>query len=135
MKGTEQFRLLTRIRNRIEAVSFILRLMCHADRMSGRGLSRTRLFFDCKVAALNVRKMIIYHIEGDTMPKACCWLKNQGTESPKDEEIDFNYMHISVVSKEICEICKAQKKCRVFLASLFWRKLQSHGVVDATPRK
>lgn len=61
MQGTEQFKLLARIRNGIETVPSILRRIYHADRMPVRGLARTEFFFGCKIAALNVRKLISYH--------------------------------------------------------------------------
>ncbi|MCR4657126.1 MAG: transposase [Lachnospiraceae bacterium] len=61
MQGTEQFKLLARIRNGIETVPSILRHVYHTDRMPVRGLSRTGFFFGCKVAALNVRKLLTYH--------------------------------------------------------------------------
>lgn len=61
MQGTEQFKLLARIRNGIETVPSILRRIYHADRMPVRGLIRTGFFFGCKVAALNTKKLLTYH--------------------------------------------------------------------------
>lgn len=61
MQGTEQFKLLARIRNGVETVPSILRRIYHADRMPVRGLTRTGFFFGCKVAALNVKKLLTYH--------------------------------------------------------------------------
>ena len=63
MQGTEQFRLLTRIRNGIETVPSILRRIYHTDRMPVRGLIRTGFFFGCKIAALNAKKLLTYHRE------------------------------------------------------------------------
>lgn len=61
MQGTEQFKLLARIRNGIETVPSILRRIYHADRMPVRGLIRTGFFFGCKIAALNTKKLFTYH--------------------------------------------------------------------------
>lgn len=61
MQGTERFKLLARIRNGVETVPSILRRIYHADRMPVRGLRRTGFFFGCKVAALNVKKLVTYH--------------------------------------------------------------------------
>ena len=60
MQGTEQFTLLARIRNGVETVPSVLRRIYHADRMQVRGLIKTRFYFGCKVAAMNVRKLITY---------------------------------------------------------------------------
>ena len=57
---TEEFSLLSRIRNGIETVPSVLRKIYHADRMPVHGISRNRLFFGCKVAAFNVRKLFSY---------------------------------------------------------------------------
>ena len=57
---TEEFKLLSRIRNGIETVPSILREIYHADRMPVHGTNRNRLFFGCKVAAFNVRKLLNY---------------------------------------------------------------------------
>lgn len=61
MQGTERFKLLARIRNGAETVPSILRRIYHADRMPVRGLIKTGFFFGCKVAALNVKKLLTYH--------------------------------------------------------------------------
>ncbi len=61
MQGTEQFKLFARIRNGVETVPSILRRIYHADRMLVRGLTKTGFFFGCKVAALNVKKLLTYH--------------------------------------------------------------------------
>ena len=57
---TEEFSLLSRIRNGIETVPSVLRKIYHADRMPVHGIRRNRLFFGCKVAAFNVRKLFSY---------------------------------------------------------------------------
>lgn len=58
--NTEEFQNLSRIRNGIETVPSILRNVYNADRMNARGLIRSRFFFGCKVAALNVRKLFSF---------------------------------------------------------------------------
>lgn len=57
---TEEYRQLARIRNGVETVPSILRRVYQADRMSVRGCIPSRFFFGCKVAALNVRKLITF---------------------------------------------------------------------------
>lgn len=54
---SEEFKLLSRIRNGIETVPSVLRKIYHVDRMPVHGTNRNRFFFGCKVAALNVRKL------------------------------------------------------------------------------
>lgn len=54
---SEEFKLLSRIRNGIETVPSALRKKYHADRMPVHGTIRNRFFFGCKVAAYNVRKL------------------------------------------------------------------------------
>lgn len=58
--STEEFKLLSRIRNGIETVPSVLRKKHHADRMPVHGTRRNRFFFGCKVAAINVRKLFDY---------------------------------------------------------------------------
>lgn len=60
MMGTEEFHLLARLRNGVETLPSILRRIYHIDRMPVRGCIRSRFFFGCKIAALNVRKLFIY---------------------------------------------------------------------------
>lgn len=60
MQGTERFSLLSRIRNGVETVPSILRRIYNADRMQVRGLIKTRFYFGCKIAALNIGKLITY---------------------------------------------------------------------------
>lgn len=57
---TEEYRQLARIRHGVETVPSILRRVYQADRMSVRGCIPSRFFFGCKVAALNVRKLITF---------------------------------------------------------------------------
>lgn len=60
MMGTEEFQLLARLRNGVETLPSILRRIYHTDRMPVRGCIRSRFFFGCKIAALNVRKLFAY---------------------------------------------------------------------------
>jgi len=60
MMGTDEFRQLARIRNGVETIPSILRRIYHTDRMPVRGCIRSRFFFGCKVAALNVRKLFTF---------------------------------------------------------------------------
>ena len=60
---TEEYKQLSRIRNGVETVPSILRHIYHADRMQVRGCIPSRFFFGCKVAALNVRKLITFRKE------------------------------------------------------------------------
>lgn len=57
---TEEYKQLSRIRNGVETVPSILRRIYHADRMPVRGCIPSRLLFGCKIAALNVRKLITF---------------------------------------------------------------------------
>ena len=57
---SDEFKLLSRIRNGIETVPSVLRKIYHADRMPVHGTKRNRFFFGCKVAAFNVRKLFNY---------------------------------------------------------------------------
>lgn len=57
---TEEFKLLSRIRNGIETVPSILRGIYHVDRMPVYGTKRNSFFFGCKVAAFNVKKLYNY---------------------------------------------------------------------------
>lgn len=57
---TEEFRNYSHVRNGVETVPSMLRNNHHADRMPVRGIHRSRIVFGCKVAALNVRKLMRY---------------------------------------------------------------------------
>lgn len=57
---TEEYQLLSRIRNWVETIPSILRRIYHADQMPVRGCIPSRFFFGCKVTALNVRKLITF---------------------------------------------------------------------------
>lgn len=57
---TEEYKQFSRIRNGVETVPSTLRRIYHADRMPVRGCIPSRFFFGCKIAALNVRKLITF---------------------------------------------------------------------------
>lgn len=57
---TEEFKNLARIRNGVETLPSVLRRRYHVDRMPVTSKIRSRLFFGCKVAALNIRKLFTY---------------------------------------------------------------------------
>ena len=58
---TERHKLLARIRNGAETVPSILKNQYHANKMHGiRGKLRAKLFFGCKIGALNFRKLFRY---------------------------------------------------------------------------
>ena len=57
---SEKYKLYGKIRNGVETVPSILRNVYHADRVRARGITRTRFFTGCKVAALNFRKLFTY---------------------------------------------------------------------------
>ena len=59
-RGTEEFRKLSNFRNGVEAIPSILRRKYHVDHMPVRGLIRSRLFFGCKIGALNFSKFCKY---------------------------------------------------------------------------
>ena len=58
-RGTEEFKNYARLRNGVETVPAIMRNVYHVDRMPRR-LHRGRLFFGCKVGALNSMKLFNY---------------------------------------------------------------------------
>lgn len=60
MMEKEEFHFLARLRNGVETIPSILRRIYHTDRMPVRGCIRSRFFFGCKIAALNVRKLFTY---------------------------------------------------------------------------
>lgn len=60
---TEEYRQLSRIRNGVETVPSILRRIYRTDRMPVRCCIPSRFFFGCKIAALNVRKLITFRKE------------------------------------------------------------------------
>lgn len=57
---TDEFKALARLRNGVETLPSILRNRYHVDRMSVRGKIRSKFFFGCKVAALNIRKLFTF---------------------------------------------------------------------------
>lgn len=57
---TEEFKALARLRNGVETLPSILRKQYHVDRMPVHGKIRSRFFFGCKVAALNIRKLFTF---------------------------------------------------------------------------
>ena len=59
-RGTEEFRKLSNFRNGVETISSMLRRKYHIDHMPVRGLTRSKLFFGCKMGALNFGKFCKY---------------------------------------------------------------------------
>ena len=59
-RNTEEFKKLSDFRNGIETIPSLLRRKYHVDHMPVRGLIRSRLFFGCKIGALNFRKFCKY---------------------------------------------------------------------------
>ena len=57
---TDEFKTLARYRNGVETVPAALRSRHRIDKMPVRGLSRCRLLFGIKIAAMNVRKLVKY---------------------------------------------------------------------------
>lgn len=57
---TDEFKALARLRNGVETLPSLLRKRYHVDRMPVRGKIRSRFFFGCKIAALNVRKLFTF---------------------------------------------------------------------------
>ena len=57
---SDKYKLYGRIRNGVETVPSILRNVYHADRVRARGTIRISFFTECKLAALNFRKLFIY---------------------------------------------------------------------------
>jgi hypothetical protein len=57
---TDEFKALARLRNGVETLPSILRNRYHVDRMPVRGKIRSKFFFGCKVAALNIRKLFTF---------------------------------------------------------------------------
>lgn len=57
---TDEFKELARLRNGVETLPSLLRKRYHVDRMPVRGKIRSRFFFGCKIAALNVRKLFTF---------------------------------------------------------------------------
>lgn len=57
---TEKFKNCARIRNGVETVPSILRRKYHVDVMPVRGLLPGKLYFGCKIAALNFKKLFNY---------------------------------------------------------------------------
>lgn len=57
---TDEFKALARLRNGVETLPSLLRKRYHVDRMSVCGTIRSRFFFGCKIAALNVRKLFTF---------------------------------------------------------------------------
>ena len=57
---TDEFKALARLRNGVETLPSLLRNKYHVDHMTVRGKIRSRFFFGCKVAALNIRKLFTF---------------------------------------------------------------------------
>ena len=56
--GTEEYRTLTRMRNAIEGIPSVLRRRMRIDEIPVFGLARSKVFFDCKIGAFNVIKLL-----------------------------------------------------------------------------
>lgn len=56
---TEEFKNLARIRNGVETIPSLLRNKFNVDKMP-RGKQHSRLFFGCKIGALNFKKLMTY---------------------------------------------------------------------------
>ncbi|WP_300784119.1 transposase [uncultured Acetatifactor sp.] len=59
-RGTEEFKELSNFRNGVEAIPSILRRKYRVDHMPVRGLIWSRVFFGCKIGALNFGKCCKY---------------------------------------------------------------------------
>lgn len=57
---TDEFKALARYRNGVETVPAALRSRHNIDKMPVRGLTKCRLYFGIKIAAMNVRKLVKY---------------------------------------------------------------------------
>ncbi|WP_342756543.1 transposase [Kineothrix sedimenti] len=57
---TDEFKAFARLRNGVETIPSILRSQYQVDRMAVRGKIRSGFFFGCKIAALNVRKLLTF---------------------------------------------------------------------------
>ena len=57
---TDEFKALARLRNGVETLPSLLRNKYHVNHMTVRGKIRSRFFFGCKVAALNIRKLFTF---------------------------------------------------------------------------
>lgn len=57
---TEEFKLYARLRNGVETLPSLLRRRYRVDRMQVHGKIKSRFFFGCKIAALNVRKLFTF---------------------------------------------------------------------------
>ena len=60
MRDTDEFMKMTKFRNGVETLPSILRRKYRVDQMPVRGLIRSRLFFGCKIGALNFSKFCRY---------------------------------------------------------------------------
>ena len=59
-RGTEEFKELSNFRNGVEVIPSILRRKYRVDHMPVRGLIWSRVFFGCKIGALNFGKCCKY---------------------------------------------------------------------------
>lgn len=59
-RSTEEFSLMTRIRNGVESLPSVLRRRYHVDQIPARGKHRKSIFFGCKIGALNFAKFCRY---------------------------------------------------------------------------
>lgn len=60
VRSTDEFRKMSKFRNGVETLPSILRRKYRVDRMPVRGLIRSRMFFGCKIGALNFSKFCKY---------------------------------------------------------------------------
>ena len=60
MRNTDEFKKMSKFRNGVETLTSILRRKCRVDHMPVRGLIKSKLFFGCKIGALNFSKFCRY---------------------------------------------------------------------------
>lgn len=59
--STDEFQEFAKSRNGVESLPSTLRRKYDVDKMPARGRLRTKLYFDFKIAALNLRKFCKYY--------------------------------------------------------------------------
>lgn len=59
-RSSEEFKKMSAFRNGVETIPSILRRKYNVDHMPVRGKIRSKFFFGCKIAALNVKKLCKY---------------------------------------------------------------------------
>ncbi len=68
-RSSDEFKKMSAFRNGVETIPSILRRKYQVDRMPVRGKIRTKLFFGCKIWALNFKKFCKYMQDGDVYAK------------------------------------------------------------------